>query len=54
MILVGLMGVTNCGDDHKEELNASRQTIITQTKFMNDPSNTPSQIMNNVLNMSLS
>ena len=31
MILIGLLGVTNCGDEPKEE--APSQTSLTQTKI---------------------
>ena len=61
MILIGLLGVTNCGDEPKEEApsqarltETKSQVRLTSTKILGEPSNNPTQIINNVLRLNMS
>ena len=51
LILVGLLGVINCGDLDADSTPATNSTL-TSTKKMGDPSHNPTQMMYNVISMS--
>jgi len=51
LILLGLLGVTNCGDQAAAE-TATKQTLVARSKAMGDPASSPTQMMYNVMSIS--